>query len=169
MASLLVTRPEPVPTLGGVGRGGLGWISDKTIVLFGAQIHARAGGEVLGGLGAAVQRDDHRQGLAAIAARHVELVGAASDLVAVGPHEELPAFRHVGKVGCRRFCQPAQAESEAGVRNPVEEMAPKRLGQIVARSFCPIPGAGVELLPGAQRRSRIRDLNSFWDQINCRR
>ena len=59
-------------------------------MLFGQQVHARAGGEIVRRLGAAVQHDDQRQRLPAIAARHVELVGAAPGLIGVGPLQELP-------------------------------------------------------------------------------
>ena len=76
--ALLVARAEPVPALRRVRGRRLRRIDDETGVLFGERVHARAGGEVVGRLGAAVQHDDQRQRLPAIAAGDVELVGAAA-------------------------------------------------------------------------------------------
>lgn len=76
-------------------------------MLFGERIHARTSSEVVWRLRAAVQHDDQGKRLATIAAWNVELVGAASGFVPVGPHDELFAVRHT--VWCmrwRRFRQP---------------------------------------------------------------
>ena len=43
--------------------GGLRRIGDEAAVLLGERVHARAGGEVVGRLGAAVQHDDQRDRL----------------------------------------------------------------------------------------------------------
>ena len=57
-AAPLVLRPEPVPALRGVGGSRLRRIDDEAALLLGERVHARAGGEVVGRLGTAVQHDD---------------------------------------------------------------------------------------------------------------
>ena len=127
LAMLLVARAEPVPALRGVGGGGLGRIGDETGVLLGERIHPRAGGEVVGRLGAAVQHDDQRDRLATIAAGDVELVVAASGLVAVGSRQKLSAVRHdVGRLRRRAPREPAHTGLGA---DPVEEAA-QRFGHL---------------------------------------
>src|SRR6202023_3451667 len=94
LATLLVTRIEPVPALRGVSGSGLRRIGDEAGMLFGECVHARAGGKVVRRLGATVQHNDQREGLPAITAGNVELVGAASTSVAIPPRRELSAVRH---------------------------------------------------------------------------
>ena len=121
--ALLVLRLEPVPALGDVGRGGLGRIGNQAAMLLGQHVHPRAGGEVVGRLGAAVQHDHQRQSLPVIGAGHVELVGAAAGMVAVGSGKEPGAIRQ--DVRCRR-CQPAQSTQpglEAAAVEALEEAA----------------------------------------------
>ena len=50
----LVARAEPVPALLGVGGTRLRRVEDEEAILFGEDVHARAGGEVVGRLGASV-------------------------------------------------------------------------------------------------------------------
>ena len=97
--ALLVLRLEPVPALGDVGRGRLGRVGDQAAMLLGQLVHARAGGEVVGRLGAAVQHDHQRQCLPVIGAGHVELVGAAAGLVAVRSGKKPGAVRQDSGVG----------------------------------------------------------------------
>ena len=94
LAALLVARAKPVPALGGIGGRRLGGISNQAGVLFAERIHTGAGREVVGRLGAAMQHDDQRQRLSAIAARYVELVGAGAGLVAVGLGQPLRVLRN---------------------------------------------------------------------------
>ena len=158
LAVLLVARAEPVPAFRGVGGGGLGRIGDEAGVLLGARIHPRAGGEVVRRLGAAVQHDDQRDRLPAIAAGDVELVVAASGPVAVGSCQKLSAVRHdVGRLRRRAPGEPAYAGLGA---DPVEEAA-QRLGQVrPGHSWRPAgrpaAGAGAGRLPGARRWLAIR-------------
>ena len=93
LIALLVAGAEPVPALLGVGRLRLARIDDQAAMLLGERVHPRAGGEVVGRLGAAVQHDDQRHRLAAIGAGDVELVAAASGLAAEGPGHEPGALR----------------------------------------------------------------------------
>src|SRR5260370_32393982 len=78
LATLLVSRIEPVPALRGVSGGGLRRIGDEAGVLFGECVHARAGGKVVRRLGATVQHNAQRECLPTITAGNVELVGAVS-------------------------------------------------------------------------------------------
>ena len=139
LVALLVAGAEPVPALRRVGGAGLRGVDDEAGVLLGERVHARAGGEVVGRLGAAVQHHHQGQRLPVVAAGHVELVGAAAGLVAVGPGEELGPVRH--GLGCRRRKrrQPARSRPEAAAVEPLEEAA-QRFGQVrLSRSAHLIP------------------------------
>ena len=57
-------------------------------MLLGERVHPRAGGEVVGRLGATVQHDDQGNRLPMIATGDVELVNASAGLVAVGSYQE---------------------------------------------------------------------------------
>ena len=59
-------------------------IGDEKRLLLRQLVHPRAGGKVVGRLGAAVQHHDERQRLSGVAARNVELVGPASGLIGIG-------------------------------------------------------------------------------------
>jgi hypothetical protein len=64
--ALLVARIEPVPAFLRIGGGWLRGIRDKEDPLFGKLIHPRAGREIVGGLGAAMQHHDERELLATV-------------------------------------------------------------------------------------------------------
>ena len=97
--ALLVGRAEPVPAFLHVGRTGLPGVGDEAGPFFGRRIHARAGSEIVGGLGAAVQHDDQGHGLAMVAAGHVELIGPAAGLIAECAGQEFCAVRQIGGDG----------------------------------------------------------------------
>ena len=112
MATLLVARAKPIPALRGIGGGGLFWIRDQAGASLGECIHARAGGEVVGRLGAAVQHDDQGECLPVIAAGNVELVSTVSCVVAVGACKELSTVRHdVGRGHRKGLPQAGQPQS----------------------------------------------------------
>ena len=96
LIALLVARAEPVPALGGIGGLRLGRIGDEETQLLGEIVHPRAGGEIVGRLGAAVQHHHERQRLVRAAARDVELVGAASGGIGVSALFEPGSFRQRG-------------------------------------------------------------------------
>ena len=104
-AAPLVARVEPVPALLGVGGGGLPRIGDQQPLVLRERVHARAGGEVVRRLGAAVEHDQQRRRLPAIGARDVELVGAGSGLVGEGTRDELRPFRHRRRPRWPRWCR----------------------------------------------------------------
>jgi hypothetical protein len=62
----LVSGLEPVPALRGVGGGGLRGIDDEEPIRFRQEVHAGAGGEIVGVLRATVEHHDERQGLPSI-------------------------------------------------------------------------------------------------------
>ena len=97
-------------------------------MLLGQPVHARAGGEVVGRLGAAVQHDQERQGSAAMVAGDIEPVAPGPGCVAVGAGEEP---RTLGQgLGCRPWLeQPAQIRPGTGLAQTVEEAA-ERFGQM---------------------------------------
>ena len=76
---------EPVPALLHIRRLGLTWIGNQERLFLGHFVHPCAGGEVVGILGAAVQHDHDREGLARVAAGRVHLVCPATDVVRKGP------------------------------------------------------------------------------------
>ena len=171
LAALLVARAEPVPALRGIGGGGLGRIGDQAGVLLGEHVHPRAGGEVVGRLGAAVQHDDQGDRLPMIAAGDVELVVAAAGLVAVGGCQKLSAVRHdVGRVHRRALGQPAYAWLEVDPFDPIEEAAQRlgqvRLGRSRRRAGRPAAGAGAGRLPGGRRWLGIRQLDRVRRQVD---
>ena len=171
LAALLVARAEPVPALRGVGGGGLGRIGDEAGVLLGEHVHPRAGGEVVGRLGAAVQHDDQGDRLPTIAAGDVELVVAAAGLVAVGGYQKLSAVRHdVGRVRRRALRQPAYAWLGVDPVDPVEEAAQRlgqvRLGRSRRRACRPAAGAGAGRLPGGRRWLGICQLDRLRRQVD---
>ena len=153
--ALLVLRLEPVPALGDVGRGRLGRVGDQAAMLLGQHVHPRAGGEVVGRLGAAVQHDHQRQCLPVIGAGHVELVGAAAGLVAVGSGEEPGAVRQGFR--CRRRhcqpCQPIQPGLKAAAVEALQEAA-QRLGHGRLGRRRPIPPLGQVADAGPDRLHR---------------
>ena len=125
---MLVGLAEPVPAFLHVRRAGLAGIGHEAGVLLGRQVHPRAGGEVVGRLGAAVQHDDQRHRLPMVAAGHVELVGAAAGRVAEALGQELRAVRQARRRcarGKRLGC--AARHREAALADPVEQAA-QRLG-----------------------------------------
>ena len=93
MVALLIARVEPVPAPGGVGRLGLRRIGDEERLLLGEIVHPRAGREVVGRLGAAVQHHHEGQRLSVVAAWNVELVRAASRRIGVAALVEPRAVR----------------------------------------------------------------------------
>src|SRR5258708_18763447 len=64
----LIARAKPVPAFRRVRLAGLCRIDDETGLFFGDEIHARAGGEIVRRLGAAVQHDYQRERLPVVAA-----------------------------------------------------------------------------------------------------
>ena len=103
----LVAAAEPVPALRGVGGSVLCRIGDEAGALFGQHVHARANGEVIRRLDAAVQHDDQGKRLPTIVAGDVELIGAATGLVAVKSIHELSPVRHQVRRVRRRPLQQA--------------------------------------------------------------
>jgi hypothetical protein len=129
LAPVLVALAEPVPALLHVRRSGLPGIDHQAGVFLGRLVHARARGEVVGRLGATVQHDDEGHGPAgAVAARHVELVGATSGLVAEGGGQELRSVRHGNpRRGRGQATRSAPRELKPALADLVEEAA-QRLG-----------------------------------------
>jgi hypothetical protein len=80
--ALLIAGIEPVPAPLRIGRLRLRRIGDQAAVLLGERVHPRAGGEVVGRLGAAVQHDDQRRRITPTGARDVELVPEAACMAA---------------------------------------------------------------------------------------
>ena len=76
LAAALVAGEEPVPALVGVGARRLRRVENVQALLLGQRVHARAGGEVVRVLAAAVQHDHQRQG-ATVEARRLEQLEAA--------------------------------------------------------------------------------------------
>ena len=64
----LVARPEPVPTLRGIGGLRLLRIDDETPATFGCEVHSRPCREIISRLRAPVQHDDQRAWSVALAA-----------------------------------------------------------------------------------------------------
>ena len=58
---LLVARAKPVPAFRLIGSGGLLRIGDEAVLLFGQEVHPRAGREIFRRLSAAVKHDDQRK------------------------------------------------------------------------------------------------------------
>ena len=123
-------------------------------MLLGERVHARAGGEVVGRLGAAVQHDDQRHRLAAVGAGDVELVAAAPGVAAEGSRPRTgrrPATARGPAPG--RAGQPAQPRRQAAAPvDPLKEAA-QRLRQLRQRGPCqpagrPQPGAEAARRPG---------------------
>ena len=114
----------------------------EAAMLLGKRVHPRAGGEVVGRLGAAMQHDHQRQRLPVIAARHVELVVAAAGLIAVGSGEELGAVRQ--GVRCRH-AGPANPPSPASRPLPLSRSRKLRsasgmgLGDACRSAARPVP------------------------------
>ena len=140
--ALLVAGAEPVPAFLRIGSLGLAGIDDQAAMLLGERVHPRAGGEVVGRLGAAVQHDDQRHRLAAMGAGDVELVAAASGLAAEAPGHELGALRQrLGRPRHRALRQPVQALRQATLVDLVEE-ATQCLRHLRHRAAVPRPPAG---------------------------
>src|SRR5262249_20204342 len=90
VVALLVARPEPVPAARVVRGAGLRRVSHEELELVGELIHARADGEVIRGLPAAVQHHNERQRLPAEARRKIHFVGARAGRVGVRALDEPP-------------------------------------------------------------------------------
>src|SRR5207247_701653 len=88
LTSPLVSRAKPIPAFRWVCVVGLGWIDHKAGLFLGDQVHARACGEIVRRLSAAVQHDDQGECLPLIAARDVELVLSRSCRIAVSRFNE---------------------------------------------------------------------------------
>ena len=73
-ATLLVAMVEPVPAFLHVGLAGLPGIGDEACSGLGCDVHTRAGGEIVGRLGASVQHDDQGNRLPAIAGWYIQFV-----------------------------------------------------------------------------------------------
>ena len=120
-------------------------------MLLGERVHPRAGGEVVGRLGAAVQHDDQGHRLPAIAAGDVELVGAASGLVAVGGCQETgrrPARRRVRAAESVWAAPPVPGSDRPRlIRSRKPRSASGRCGRavpgapLVGRLLAPVPDA----------------------------
>lgn len=88
---VLVLGAEPVPVAIAVGCPGSFGVGDEEVVPLGQVVHAGAGGEVSGALGAAVQHDDQRHRVAGVADRDVQVVRAGSGGAGVHRLTDRPA------------------------------------------------------------------------------
>ena len=91
--ALLIGGAEPVPAFLGIGRARLLGIGDEEALLFGQLVHPRAGGEILGRLGAAMQHHHQGKRLSAIGAGDVEPVGAPAGRIGIASLFEASAVR----------------------------------------------------------------------------
>ena len=113
-------------------------------MLLGERVHARAGREVVGVLGAAVQHHDERHRLPGVALGDVELVRAGAGRTAVRTREEpliVPNVGGPGGLGERASGRVLHAAG-AQVRARLEQVRPKAGAQAGA-----LPGGG-RALPG---------------------
>ncbi len=90
LAAPLVRGLEPVPSPRAVGGGRLYGIGNEEGVLLGDRVHVGACGQIVGGLGTAVEHDYEGHLLPHVAAGNVQLVGARPGSVGVGPLDEAP-------------------------------------------------------------------------------
>ena len=79
----LVFRSEPVPTSRRISSRWLFGVRHQTGQLFRMRVHPRAGREILRVLLAAVQHDDQRHRLAAVAARYIQPVVTHTSVIVV--------------------------------------------------------------------------------------
>src|SRR5207247_7368448 len=99
--------PEPIPAPARIGAGGLRGIDGEGGVPLGQRIHRRARGKLGGVLATAMQHDEERHGLAGIATREIQLVGACPPGMATGSVDKatLPMGWWVEvAVSCRSHC-----------------------------------------------------------------
>jgi hypothetical protein len=92
----LVVRLEPVPAPLPVGFGGLLGIDDEEAAALGQLVHARAGREIFGVLGAAVEHDQQRQRLSRRPARNIQPVRARPSAIRERPGDELSRQSDLG-------------------------------------------------------------------------
>ncbi len=169
LAAGLVARTEPVPAFGGIGRRSLFRIGHKAVVPVGAHIHPGAGSKIIGRLSTTVQHDNQWQRLAAIAARHEELIGAAAGLVAVGLREKPSPVRYSARLRRRRPRHATRIGRKADAGHPVQK-ATQRFGQL--RSDRALGGIGhlkVDLCPPehALQLRRALSQTAGSDQAAC--
>ena len=141
-------------------------------MLLGHLVHARAGREIVGRLGAAVQHHDERQRLPAISARHVELVGAAPGLIGVGPLQELAPVRHdVGRARRRPIDEAIQVRQAAArvefelLKKPAQRLRHGRLARRLPPSGHGLCGGPLEQ-PGACGGLGVHGIDRLGDEVD---
>ena len=157
----LVLAAEPVPAFLRVGRRRLRRVGDEERLLLRDLVHARAGGEIVRRLRAAVQHHDEGQALPAITARNVELVGPAAGLARKGvlveggaggqgrPGARHPAADKVVEVQSRRELADATEDVAQGTPDPVAAVGP-----CFGRGRRPRRGPGSARFGGGQKVER---------------
>jgi hypothetical protein len=105
--ALLIGGAEPIPAFLGIGRTRLLGVGDEEALLFGQLVHPRAGGKILGRLGAAMQHHHQGKRLSVIGAGNVEPVGAPAGRIGVASLFEASAVR--ARATGRRRCPCAAA------------------------------------------------------------
>ena len=88
--SPLVLGAKPIPTLRRVRVARLCGIDHETGLFLRNQIRSRPGGEIIRSLSAAVQHNNQRNRLTLIAARNVQLVGAAARRIGITCFKNFP-------------------------------------------------------------------------------
>jgi hypothetical protein len=121
----LVVRLEPVPAPLSVGFGGLLGVDDEEAAALGQLVHARAGREIFGVLGAAVEYDQERQRLSATPLETYSLYARVPALFVNDPTTNRPARATSGS-GAR-----TRAASRTGSRSVTGDTPPRRV---------PLPG-----------------------------
>ena len=111
---------EPVPALVRVRARRLRRVEDEEALLLGERVHARAGGEVVRVLGAAVQHDDQRQGATLEAGRLEQLEAARAGCggegalaEAAGPGDRRRRVDQEVVDGRRRVAAPASSAGDS--------------------------------------------------------
>ena len=126
----------------GVGRLRLRGIGDEERQLLGKIVHPRAGGEIVGRLVAAMQHHDKRQGLAIIAARDIELVGARAGGIAVAAAVQTAIRPAAGRGRVRRRASnrawaPCRTPGQGVFRRSVATRPPSASGIEMRGRFSP--------------------------------
>ncbi len=137
----LVAGAEPVPALVGIRRLGLLRIGDEDIVRLGELVHARARREILRRLRAAVQHDEQRHRLPAMAGGDVEPEAApasrAPHKVIVERRRGLRRGRDEGDRGCARGSRKQVDERKQHLREQHRGTRFTAFGKNSSKKACP--------------------------------